>query len=792
MISYAGIPITPAVPPDELQAGLDKWWHGHRIEEWTYAGYTNSGLEHLPIPAPPKRESPRIGVLHWPTGASRWATFHTLCHVSDLAAIKAAIGSTPTAKLLVLDDGHVDISTLMYLVNVVPVAQRENGRDLYLLTLVDERYWWWHRGGEAVPESGSSWADLLDQLFDLLGATVAIDSVHADYEVPDTVRWSVGQSPIPLLIDAVCNTIGLRFVRQLDGTNACQSYATAAAADTAYWALYRQHVLTGGRLLASDVARGLPASVAVVFPSSSVTLTLAGLSLTPYAGVNANAGQTGRVVGDTAEDQPTYAARAAEDYYSWALSLTECTFRGLVARPITGLDGAMEWAHLPAESGIVTRVLRRPLDSNGTTASSTGQDGDCWGQLVYKTECVNGFLVQYRAEDCGSGSGADEPEWEWDQDLGVPCPDEDQSGSGSGSGGGYPTTITYVESACLHCAELAGTLVFSNVVLGAPCYEAAAGIDPIGDFDPYVRLVDQAINLVKKRIVVDAHSSEDSGSYCEEVEEGCCEDAELIGGGPLCCPEEDYAEETSAILSGPIGVFCGDCEMVITLTRDDEDLLTWSGGEAGCASGEVLTTEVEVQIICIGGQWRASGGMFVSPTAQSMRFDVPLVDEGDGILVGEIVIPWCSDPTPAILLVDRPCSTDAELETDITTDCCDDPVPSTLYAHVASAECAAVDGRTFALHFMGLNGDNQPYWDGYDLGAAGPGCPGLSARLTCVGTEDDDWELEHIDPFDFSGGPAVLDSSACPPAFELVFSVTSAGGCCSVEHTITMTINTTP
>lgn len=377
MITFCGFDLTP---PHDAQAITDGWWHGHRVDEYRQP-WCGHGMDHLPLPAMPALGGrPRVGVLHWPTGASRWATCHLLATGPQLASLRTLCGGVtgfvPTPRVLKFEDGkNPPVETSMWLQAVRPISQRGDGKELYLLTLVDERYWWWQYGSafsSGAPGYATSWAGgagLITGLFAQIPytGTLAVDAVPAGYGTPYTPRWDVLYKPIPPIIDAACQTVGLRVVRSLDGNVRCQSYATAAAADEANWNLYRYEVMTGGRLAAGDICRGLPAEVVVVYPDpyspDTTSVALSSLGLAEFAGLT-GAGWQGQVVADLpASADPAgraaYATQAATDYYRWSLSVTDCTLRGLVARPVTGLDDCQEWVHTP--DLVCTRVIRPPF-----------------------------------------------------------------------------------------------------------------------------------------------------------------------------------------------------------------------------------------------------------------------------------------------------------------------------------------------------------------------------------------------------------------------------------------------
>jgi len=418
-ITLAGIPLTP---PNNAQAIVDQFYYTHRIEEFEHPGYygvPNNNL--VPIPYPPKRESPRIGCLSWPTGASRWATCHLVCTGQQLAQIRVAqteaiqntilVNNTPYSQSLplVLSDGvNAPVSTNMWLLPPRPIQQRGQGQDWYLLTLVDDRWWWWQSGiGDAIGLqfnfTGDTWLDYLTALLQNVpyneGANVGlnvanftIDTINVAYGQPLEDRWGlIDAGPVPPIIDAICKTIGLRLVRNLDGSVHLQNYQTASGFDVANWTNYQNLVLGGGQLAVQDIANSVPESVSVLFAVPGGTgvgdfaeqVFLNNLSISQYGSYAGIVGWQGQVFADAPyvstnpsmpEIAAAYANQAATDYYLWALSVTDCTMRGLVPRPITGLDSVQEWILAPS-GDYVTRVTRTPFGDRNIYGGNPCQQG---------------------------------------------------------------------------------------------------------------------------------------------------------------------------------------------------------------------------------------------------------------------------------------------------------------------------------------------------------------------------------------------------------------------------------
>jgi hypothetical protein len=419
-VAYAGIGLTP--PPD-AQSRVYAYWHGHRIEEFDHPGHHLRWLNHLPIPAPPVREPPRIGALTWPTGASRWATCHLVATGAELDDVVATIGSTLAAKTLEFSDGIRSVSTEMWLLPPRPVQQRGSG-DLYLLTLVDDRWWWWLQGNEGLAVAPGTWDGLLTSLFSKVGVgSPTIPAIPVEYGSPTAIRWEVGYKPVPLLLDAAAACVGLRVVRRLDGSVVVQNYEDADADEEAAWAAFEEAVLAGGRVDFDEIGKRLPDRVTTTFWGYDPKLEgvlLADLALPAYAGLTPVAGRAAQVVADMPAvalpaDREAYATRAATDYYGWAFSRSDHTLRGFHDRDPNGNDAFVEWVHRPDQ--LVTRVVRGPLSDLNVygdkpptirfpaeiTSSFSSSSGYSWVRL---TEYLGDAPEVFESPD-GPKSGAD-------------------------------------------------------------------------------------------------------------------------------------------------------------------------------------------------------------------------------------------------------------------------------------------------------------------------------------------------------------------------------------------------
>jgi hypothetical protein len=359
VITYAGVGVSEQTP--DLARRLADWWRPEFHAQTLPDTGSLAGLDHLPL-TPDAGLCPKLGVLRWPVGASRWATFSALVTAAQWDEIAAGTGP----RVLTLDDGTGSVSPEMYALPARPVCRSGDGAaDLFLLTLVDERYWWWSAGAGEIA-AAPTWADLFAGLFGLVGVTPTVETVPAAYLTP-TGRWDVGRKPVPAVLDAAALSVGARVVRTLTGDVKVVRPATALANQAALWELYGDRAQTGGAV--DGLGRGVPAAVEVVFfgdPADSETVTLSSLALAEYGDETGEAGKTGVVWPDvpataTAPERTAAADRAAEDWYRWQAGKYEGTLGGVADWQPTGLEDVLEWGF--AGGRAFTAFTRPPAEN---------------------------------------------------------------------------------------------------------------------------------------------------------------------------------------------------------------------------------------------------------------------------------------------------------------------------------------------------------------------------------------------------------------------------------------------
>lgn len=412
-VSFAGIPIGGKPDLDsELQGLLDTWWHLHGIEEWEYPGYFARDLGHLGIPDRPRQKAPELNVLTCPSGCSRFGTYHALVTGDQLSAINAVLLQASTdgyasAELLLDDGAGGGFYTPMWLLPPRPVFQKGSD-ELYLLTLADWRWLNLYRlPGFGSWAPGDSWATAINALMGAVAPSYFVSpfpTVAADYGVPSD-RWpnDIGADPTaaPLapMADAAFESVGLRYCYvPVNGSGTFGGFPvgpsmilrTADSAKTladSQWETWKNEVLCGGRLSVADAIRSIPRASywytydrwaygvdndpwpsgdefkSVNVNGGSLTIDLAltdyavpsGLPI-GYGGLQMVADLSG-AAGSVA--LAAYVTQAAIDFYKWALSRVDATFRGLIPWQTTGFEDRIEWR--VRDDGYTTTVYRRPF-----------------------------------------------------------------------------------------------------------------------------------------------------------------------------------------------------------------------------------------------------------------------------------------------------------------------------------------------------------------------------------------------------------------------------------------------
>lgn len=185
----------------------------------------------------------KLNCLVWPNMASRWsygcfiATSSIVEQISPYVWPQVSIGlnsySKNACKLSIqTDPSHTTLTTYMYCLTPIPLSFVINNESLYLLPLVDERYFWWWK--ILVYLNFDSWDHLMMSIFQQLGVPVYHSPVSG-YGYPDSSLSELINLPIPLVIDVVAAHIGKIFTRHLNGECNLKSVTESSVFLNAQW-----------------------------------------------------------------------------------------------------------------------------------------------------------------------------------------------------------------------------------------------------------------------------------------------------------------------------------------------------------------------------------------------------------------------------------------------------------------------------------------------------------------------------------------------------------------------------
>lgn len=235
------LPVQNLVTPAGMAAHDD--WQGN-----TYG----QGRAGLPRPNYPPAPPPRVNTLYWPTGAVRWARGWFL---GDQAAVDAltkfndpesawadgyAVARTLRASTPDLVDNSAPyvLEAEMYLLRPLRITATGDTTfgDLWLLPLVDQRYWWQFRRCGDLTASLDDWVTLVSALGTQLGVTITCSTVNSAYMVPDRIELARHEDNPAVVLDAVAHSIGRRVVVDYSGDVRLVNYTTEQTALAANWA----------------------------------------------------------------------------------------------------------------------------------------------------------------------------------------------------------------------------------------------------------------------------------------------------------------------------------------------------------------------------------------------------------------------------------------------------------------------------------------------------------------------------------------------------------------------------
>jgi len=225
-------------PMTELLEELDRLIPFRNIHDLPGMGYLSKNLCSIAHKNPPNVDpshNVHINDFYYPNCITRWGVFRGLVTSTNVKEmLKLTRGTDPLEFVMKCmpssasngsSTADYTITTEMYMLpphNLVEHGGRFDG--LYLVTLVDDRYYLQDYVATLHYAQDAVWADLLDDLAAVLGITLTYDDVEEVYSRPDgdSQLWTTNESAT-VLLDAVAFNIGRVVVRKLDGTYELQS-----------------------------------------------------------------------------------------------------------------------------------------------------------------------------------------------------------------------------------------------------------------------------------------------------------------------------------------------------------------------------------------------------------------------------------------------------------------------------------------------------------------------------------------------------------------------------------------
>lgn len=190
----------------------------------------------------------RLNTFFDPWGASRFGYSFVIADHNMMDDILEQ-NESGEALPLVIDDGlGASIETDLFMLPPIPLSKINVSPSLplFLVPLVDDRFYWWERAAAiTVTEGTTTWAQLYASIATGLGISLSVDTVNSAYLKPG-VGLGKQYQHLPMLLDWVASSVGQRIVRRLDGTFAAINPSTGSALMISQANTYRKYA--GGSL----------------------------------------------------------------------------------------------------------------------------------------------------------------------------------------------------------------------------------------------------------------------------------------------------------------------------------------------------------------------------------------------------------------------------------------------------------------------------------------------------------------------------------------------------------------
>lgn len=248
MLRIAGVDLI--VPSVEFEVTNLEAWVAANIDQeavtpWLRRAFPGQRLQQIAVPTGFEPARP-VRINTWTTrwGASHFGHGHFLASTNQVAAIRAKALGDRDATHVTMEIGSPGLSvpgnyaTGVYVLAITPlgridrlattVGAFENG--LYLVTVVDERYYWWFRPyPNEVSSEPVGWSVIFDRCAASLGREIEREKQPEAYLKADPTIANLAGDPVPPILDAACANVGQRLVLHASGRIVTYSYEKAIA-----------------------------------------------------------------------------------------------------------------------------------------------------------------------------------------------------------------------------------------------------------------------------------------------------------------------------------------------------------------------------------------------------------------------------------------------------------------------------------------------------------------------------------------------------------------------------------
>lgn len=233
-LSLAGINLGP--PGPAVLEWIEKHFDLAEACPWTRRSWPGKNLTGIPwstgYRGMPRRIRPNV--MRWGPGASNFAYGFFVATSNEADAIRSAAfgtGTTTTPITLRITspgiksilDATLGLSASVYMMPPVPLGRvaRPGGsylNGLYLLPVVDQRFYWWQvlTPDFAIDGQTTTWTSVFTAIGTALGLSVDVDSISSNYRLPD-VGLNLSGEVLPPVFDACCKCIGMELVVDYSG-----------------------------------------------------------------------------------------------------------------------------------------------------------------------------------------------------------------------------------------------------------------------------------------------------------------------------------------------------------------------------------------------------------------------------------------------------------------------------------------------------------------------------------------------------------------------------------------------